>query len=713
MATGFNQTLKVVWNAQTIVLCCANRQCAFLVIVTMNVPVDPFRQLGILRLDISFLPPSFLRIVMLSFLCHSFSFVKMRSTLLVLFCVALMVTSGCASTQLVELRARPASPLAEQLKLYSTGGPKPSERTRLVLRRLALSEKVSSTPYALLKKVTEAHRENPTSESCYALAELNFIAGKKSELRNRKKASEFYLGCVARTYEFLFEPRYKIARNPYDPQFRGACDLYNGALENILRIAQKDGVFQPGQAMAFKTTSGQQIEIAIKPVSKSWKASDFDRFEFVSDYEIRGLKNRYRSFGLGVPLIAVRKRQANHAKMEQHYANNLSFPVTAFLRFSEKGNQKGKALHSTLELQDPLEQTEVVVANYAVPLQSDISTPLAYSLNRTNSFALDTFGLLRPDKAKRVQGLYMVRPYEKGKIPVLMVHGLWSNPMTWMEMFNDLQSNPEIRNHYQFWFYLYPTGKQFIETTADLRDDLQQLRRHIDPNGDDMAVNQMVVVGHSMGGLIAQTMISKSGNNYWNSVSKKTIKQVNATEETKGDLQRIFFFESDSHIKRVITIASPNKGSKLANNFVRWLGHQLIAIPKKTIRKTRQLATLNPNAFQKNENPLERTSLDSLSPRSPILQMLYRSSKPKSVRYHNIVGVADNLPLTSTGDNVVSYKSAHLDNVDSEIIVRDDHIHIHQNPKTINEVSRILLLHLQELRRKNHSGVITVEHTQE
>ena len=52
----------------------------------------------------------------------------------------------------------------------------------------------------------------------------------------------------------------------------------------------------------------------------------------------------------------------------------------------------------------------------------------------------------------------MIQPYQPGKIPVLMVHGLLSSPMTWMEALNDLRSMPEIRDRYQFWFYLYPTS---------------------------------------------------------------------------------------------------------------------------------------------------------------------------------------------------------------------------------------------------------------
>ena len=133
-----------------------------------------------------------------------------------------------------------------------------------------------------------------------------------------------------------------------------------------------------------------------------------------------------------------------------------------------------------LELYDPLAPDESVIAGQGVPLESDLTTPLAYFLSRPemNLGNLATIGLLRPDAllAMRpggpdpIMGLYMVQPYEPGKIPVLMVHGLWSTPMTWMEMFNDLRSSPEIRDRYQFWFYLYPTGQPFWLSAPNARD---------------------------------------------------------------------------------------------------------------------------------------------------------------------------------------------------------------------------------------------------
>ena len=63
--------------------------------------------------------------------------------------------------------------------------------------------------------------------------------------------------------------------------------------------------------------------------------------------------------------------------------------------------------------------------------------------------------------------------FDPRKVPVVMVHGLWSSPLTWMEMFNDLRSDPTLRKNCQFWFYLYPTGQPFWNSAVRFRVDLE------------------------------------------------------------------------------------------------------------------------------------------------------------------------------------------------------------------------------------------------
>ena len=117
----------------------------------------------------------------------------------------------------------------------------------------------------------------------------------------------------------------------------------------------------------------------------------------------------------------------------------------------------------------------------------------------------------------------MLEPYQPGKIPVLMIHGLWSSPITWMEMFNDLRGDPDLRSQYQFWFYLYPTGQPFWRSATQLREDLADVRKTVDPTRHEAALDQMVLVGHSMGGLVANMQIVNSRDDFWHIVSDKPI----------------------------------------------------------------------------------------------------------------------------------------------------------------------------------------------
>ena len=141
-----------------------------------------------------------------------------------------------------------------------------------------------------------------------------------------------------------------------------------------------------------------------------------------------------------------------------------------------------RAPHFVLELHDPFDRQSIDVCGRDVPLEADLSTPLAYFLNQPEfqDSSISTLGLLRPGDAKRLQGLYMLEPFDPHKMPVVMVHGLWSSPITWMEMYNDLRSDPLVREYYQFWFYLYPTGQPFWYSATQMREDLAMIRRNIE-----------------------------------------------------------------------------------------------------------------------------------------------------------------------------------------------------------------------------------------
>ena len=151
---------------------------------------------------------------------------------------------------------------------------------------------------------------------------------------------------------YLFDDRFAGLRNPYDPEFRGACDLYNGALESALRIIKKDGGLKPGMTHVVKAAS-HTMNLTIVLRGEGWQSDDIERFEFVSDYEITGLKNQYHTYGLGVPLIAVRRNHSQEEPIERFYPPGLSLPVTAFVRMSPDPSNQATEHNVQLESTTP------------------------------------------------------------------------------------------------------------------------------------------------------------------------------------------------------------------------------------------------------------------------------------------------------------------------------------------------------------------------
>ena len=546
----------------------------------------------------------------------------------------------------------------------------------------------------------------PSADLVYTLAELYFIRGKEMEAEDPQGAGVWYGASLSRAYQYLFDNRFAWLRNPYDPQFREACDVYNGSLEAALRLVCGRNELKPDRVCSVET-GGKYYNVLCLLRNSRWKPEDIDHFEFASDYEIDGLANHYRTYGLGVPLIAVRKRYEGQPQEDRYFPPQLSFPMTAFFRPLDR-SRNSLPYDAVLELYDPMAGAETQVGPLTVPLESDSTTPLAHALSNPVTENLATLGLLFPefltkmqgDTKSPIKGLYMLEPYQPGKIPVLMVHGLWSSPMTWMQMYNDLRNAPEIRSKYQFWFYYYPTGQPFLISAAQLRSDLAEMRATLDPRRQDVALDQMVLIGHSMGGLVSRLQTMHSGSDFWALVSDHPFSDLKAGPEVREGLAKLFFFAPNPSIRRVVTIGTPHRGSDVSNNLTQWISGKLIKLPTQLVSYQKELYRENKDILKDDALIQIQTSVDTLDPEYPVFPAMLEADKPAWVKYHNIVGEIPRKGVTSfleEGDGVVSYKSAHMEDVESEIVVSADHTTIHMRPRAIVEVRRILLEHLAEL----------------
>jgi len=600
-----------------------------------------------------------------------------------------------------------------------------STRTAQTLRQLDLTDTYDSDPDEAIAQLHAFALKEPAPDFLFALAEVNYLQGRKREKWQAQQAIGHYYLCAGYAYHYLFatadrkpdeapDPvgvcRLLTPQNAFDPRFRLACDLYNTSLSKCIAAAQRVGGLDTRKQLQLPTPDGKGFTLSVVHRGFRWKPEEFGPLLFCDDYRVKGLDNHHETYGLGVPLIAQRADLPTQPEGTR-YPPNVCFPVTAFFRF-DGGLADLYARHNgQLEMYNPLTVQSIQVQGRMVPLQTDLTTPLAYLLNGTDLTYVGYGGFLRPDYVEGLTGVYMLEPYEPGKIPVVFVHGLLSSPITWAPMFNDLQADPKIRANYQFWFYFYPTANPYLVSAAGLRHDLETLRVRVDPQKKDRSYDQMVMVGHSMGGLISRLLTVDSGDAFWKQVSDRPFDQIQVDPQTAKELQRTLFFDREQSVRRVIYLATPHHGSSLSPSTVGRLAGELIRLPSNLMKVTTELA--NDKALRGKGIP---TSVAELDPSSPILTVLASRPRPADVRYHSVIGVIKpgQAPLESwlagtcheEGDGVVPYVSAHLDEAMSELVLPADHTHVHQHPLAVLEVRRILLEHLQSanpIQQVNHT----------
>ena len=600
----------------------------------------------------------------------------------------------------------------------------PSQRTALLLRRYNLEQANLKSPDQVIRWLHQLTQDRPSLEEVHALAELAEKQARWSaSTGDTERATRMYSTAIIHAYQFLFDGDLNIARNAYDPQFRSICDIYNRSLEGLLRQVIVDKQFGDGYQVTLGTAE-QGIHLTVQ-IDGRWKNQLFERFELVNDYEVSGFENEHRTYGLGAPLISIRKRgSVDDDVLEKHYPPELTIPLTAFLHLQTKNKAAaatdGSSVDSdrptmqtaVLTLYDPLVKTSARAEDVTVPLESNTTTPLAYGLKDPliNHRVLATASLLNAEFAPEAYGMFMVEPYDPNKIPVVMVHGLWDGPSTWAHMINDLAVNRELRENYQFWFYSYPTAQPFWVSASQFRKDLRAIRTEVDPQRINPVMDEMVLVGHSMGGLVSMLQTIDSADQFWNIVSDRPIGELQGDPETIAAVEEMFYFKADPAIKNLITLATPFQGSDLANRTAQWVSQRLITLPSLITNDFEKLAFENGDIL-KNPYLLTRSnSINSLATTNPMFKAIAESKLPERVSFHNIVGRLDKTGVfgrqaaadSNVGDGVVALSSGVNPRAVTQVFVPAEHSILHQHPGSILEVRRLLLEQLAEGDRVQH-----------
>jgi pimeloyl-ACP methyl ester carboxylesterase len=290
-------------------------------------------------------------------------------------------------------------------------------------------------------------------------------------------------------------------------------------------------------------------------------------------------------------------------------------------------------------------------------------------------------------------GLSLLRPYRRDRIPVVFIHGLWSGPWSWDPMIEALDADPALRDRYQFWTFGYSTGDPLLYSSWLLRHALDEARRRFDPDRRDPAFDRMVLVGHSMGGLLAKMMVQESEARLWRLVSDRPFDELAGDPGDRALVRGALFFEPRPEVRRAIFIATPHRGSRVNRGGLERLGARLVRIQEPLRAAFARLLDRNgPSFFVERLRQGLPTSIEELEWGSPILAGLSELDWAPGITAHSVIADSHDPPRAGGSDGLVTYDSAHLDGVASEVLVSSGHL-CQGHPAVLAEVRRILVEH--------------------
>jgi hypothetical protein len=417
------------------------------------------------------------------------------------------------------------------------------------------------------------------------------------------------------------------------------------------------------------------------------------------------ITRRHLRAGFGLPVVVRTVERSRDESVADFMPARQSLAATAVLRFKMPGDENALETFAgpvyrdhapaMLDLANPIEIAAVHIGPARPHLAADLTAPLLDMLTSMPRSGVE--GYLQPfgQGATRPR-LEFLQPHEPGRIPVVFIHGLASDEGTWFDLVNELRAWPEFHRRFEPWVFHYPTGTAFLRASARLRGELRRAVHTLDPEGRDPALTNMVLVGHSMGGLHAKLQVVVSGNALWEAVACRPFDQVDLDPPVRRFIGEAYFFEPLPFVNRVVCIATPHRGSILASLGVGRLASISVRPPPQLTAMHQEMMRRNPGAFRPDFERRVPSTVDMLEPDSTVLRALERLRPACWVTMHSIVGDG-HVSLTGGRDDcVVAVSSAHTVGAVSEIMVPSTHTKVHHHPLTVAEMQRILGQHLQE-----------------
>lgn len=617
------------------------------------------------------------------------------------FCLLVSTLAGCATIRIDT--ADPQAAFAERRSDYLTSGNFSAETRGVLFALGADAERCEHSPSDCISRLYDVGGRDRDSRLA-VLAEVSIAKALRTERAamgiDSDEVIAAYLDAARFAYAFLFLGARPPAERALEDSQTRARDYYNFATERVAalvfqRTRRPDASALPVEGVV-RAIGDWSLTVGQVEVQLPRGAERLEAIVSPSRLQIRGLRNTYRREGLGAELVAV---WAPHASGETDAPmREIGFsPTTVLLEFEGDGlDQVLSRREARLLILDPSQSRTTRIRSQQVPVAANFSASYALWLSRAGFRRQSLLGTLGRDASLTRPRIHLMQPYDPDRLTVIMLHGLASSPEAWANLANEVLGDATLRDHFQIWQVHYPTNLPIAINHLEIRQALEQTLAALDVQGNARASRDMVLVGHSMGGVIARMLILEGSEDIW--LETLGVSEDSDRRAALAPLKPYIHFEPLQGIGRAVFLASPHAGTPFAGNWFSRFVTRLVRLPADVVLRVAAVAEAVAQDLPETAERLRTTptSIDQLDAANPFLQATSRLSIAPGIPYHSIIARNDPTdPPESSSDGVVPFTSAYLPGAASTLLVNAGH-GVQQTPEAIVEIRRILHLHLAE-----------------
>jgi len=538
---------------------------------------------------------------------------------------------------------------------------------------------------------------------------------KQLQKQNIEKCQDQQLVMLDQSIRYSYAYLFKTQRAPQDRIFDNRQvqirDFYNLAIAHLIHVYSER---HPSKEVSRKIQVGNSIYSVDFENYPEIKDQSFEKLMSTYNMNFSGLRSITRRDGFGSEFVVILPEEKRITPNKKYIVDPLKYQyqegrnpnihaarylATTITAIPKSGNSVEQIINSPefhLKLYDPYKHEKVTVAGKQYSLAANFSAPYGLWLAENNLGRSAYLVLIDRDDNLTMPHLYMLEPYNPKKKVIVLIHGLASSPEAWIRLTNDVMGDPVLRENFQVWQVFYSTNMPILESRYQINALIQQAFKLNKPN--DPAKKDAVLVGHSMGGVIARLLVSEAN------LIPRTEELLNNRRIERFRNNPLFKARLDikpvPNFSRAIFLAAPHRGTDYADRWFTLAARKIIKLPGAFLgafADTLQgdiglddfLKEIGHDMIQNGPSDLSKNSKFNALTRDVVP---YRGFK-----FHNLVGsTMDSQDKAIMTDDVVPYQSARLDGALSEEIIKGGHS-IQETPEAVLELRRILRLHLTEL----------------